>query len=79
MPDMQIGEVLGRYSEFSASSVMADFNPTENCWTTLKEKVSANLPSSHADLCEKIKQVWVNEITVGIKAVLKNKGHPTKY
>lgn len=68
-----------------------DLNPIENCWTTLKMKVSEKLPTSFAHLCEAIKEVWVKEISVDycrklvhsmpdrIDEVLKNKGLPTKY
>ena len=68
-----------------------DLNPIENCWTTMKKKVSNELPTSHADLCQKIKTIWTQHITQKycekliksmpdrIQAVIANKGHLSKY
>jgi transposase len=68
-----------------------DFNVIENCWNIMKKKVAAHRPTSEEDLKDVIKHVWATEITSEycktlvhsmpsrITAVLKNKGHPTKY
>lgn len=69
----------------------ADLNVIENCWIVMKQKVAAHHPTSEVDLRRVLKQVWTTEITPEycktlvhsmpsrIKAVLKNKGLPTKY
>ena len=57
----------------------------------MKRKVAAHRPTSEIDLVKVLKQVWTTEITPEycktlvnsmpnhIKAVLDNKGYPTKY
>ena len=62
----------------------------ENTWA-MKKKIAEREPPSTIDLEQKIKTVWVSEITqeycrklchsmpFPIEQVLKNKGHPTKY
>jgi transposase len=68
-----------------------DLNCIENCWNVMKAKVAAHRPTSEEELKKILKQVWATEITPEyckslvhsmprrIKAVLDNKGHPTKY
>lgn len=68
-----------------------DLNVIENCWTTVKKKVANANPTSLKDLIDKIRRVWVQEITDTycrelvesmprrIEAVLTAKGHHTKY
>ena len=68
-----------------------DLNPIENCWAILKKKVSKLKPTSLEDLKTKIINVWCQEITPDyceklvasmpdrINAVIKAKGHATKY
>lgn len=68
-----------------------DLNVIENCWATVKRKVSERCPSSYTSLCDAIKEVWVMEITPEycnklvssmpsrIQAVIAAKGGVTKY
>jgi DNA-binding IscR family transcriptional regulator len=68
-----------------------DLNPIENCWSMLKKKVASLKPTSLADLVEKTRIVWQQEITEAycvslihsmpsrIRAVLQAKGGNTKY
>lgn len=68
-----------------------DLNVIENCWQVLKLKVAKTNPTSYDDLIQKIKQVWVTEITPEycqklcdsmprrIQAVIDNNGYSTKY
>ena len=68
-----------------------DLNVIENAWVILKKKVAELKPTSRDDLIDKIKQVWVQNITEQyckdlcdsmprrIEAVLAAKGHSTKY
>lgn len=68
-----------------------DLNVIENCWNLMKKKVAAHHPTSEDDLRQILREVWVREITPDycktlvrsmpdrIKAVLANKGYPTKY
>jgi len=68
-----------------------DLNPIENAWVLMKRAVAAMHPTSLEDLKNKIKQVWISEITpdycqqlcysmpARIQAVLDNKGQHTKY
>ena len=70
---------------------LPDLNPIENCRKILTVKVTSNNPTSLQDLQEKIKAVWVTEISPDycdqlctfiphrIRAVLDNKGLHTKY
>ena len=68
-----------------------DLNPIENCWNLLKTKVASNDPTPLKDLKEKIKTVWVSEISPEycerlctsmprrIRDVLDKNGFHTKY
>lgn len=68
-----------------------DLNIIENAWNMMKVKVAEKAPTSMDDLLQKIREVWVSEITPQycrrlaesmprrIKAVLENKGHHIKY
>lgn len=68
-----------------------DLNPIENLWTLVKNKVAKQNPSSVTELIENIKMVWTTQVTpevcqnlsrsmpTRIKAVLDNKGYPSKY
>lgn len=68
-----------------------DLNVIENCWNLMKRRVAEQRPKSEEDLKCILKRVWVNEIMPDYckclvrsmpdrpKAVLKNKGYPTKY
>lgn len=68
-----------------------DLNVIENAWLTLKKKVAELKPTSRSDLIDKMKTVWVKEITADyclqlfdsmprrIAAVLAAKGHHSKY
>lgn len=68
-----------------------DLNPIENCWNLMKQKVSKLNPTSVEDLRAKCLKVWTQEITTEycqdlirsmprrIAAVLKAKGHHSKY
>ena len=79
-------EVLGPWPGSSP-----DLNPIENLWTTMKQKVAEEQPTSAQSLINAIKRVWTNELTVEycealvssmparIKAVLENKGRYCKY
>ena len=40
-----------------------DFNPIENLWTVLKDKVSEKQPASAKELVDAIKAVWVHELS----------------
>ena len=68
-----------------------DLNIIENVWAHMKRKVSALHPTSFDSLCEAIKEVWVEEVSVEycqklyksipkrIHAVLQAKGGSTRY
>ena len=40
-----------------------DLNPIENCWVMLKQKMTKLNPISYDDLVQKMKLVWIQEIT----------------
>jgi transposase len=68
-----------------------DLNPIENAWLVLKKRVAATRPSSLEQLEEKICDIWQHNFSVDeckrlvdsmprrIEAVLKNKGHSSRY
>lgn len=68
-----------------------DLNPIENLWHILKVKITKKKPKTLKELDMIVENVWYNDITVEttqnlvdsmptrIKAVIKNKGGPTKY
>jgi transposase len=68
-----------------------DLNPIENLWAIMGSKINDKKPSSKRELHSSLENVWYNEISDDylknliesmprrIKAVLKNKGGPTKY
>ena len=68
-----------------------DFNPIENLWTNLKDKVAERQPARAKDLVKVIKEVWVKEISQEyyrnlvcsmprrLQDVIKNGGGSTKY
>lgn len=68
-----------------------DLNVIEHVWVTMKRKVASLNPTSADDLLNKIKEVWVTEITQDsckklvhsmpnrISEVLRNKGRHSKY
>ena len=68
-----------------------DLNPIEHCWAMVQRKVADMRPASAAELEEKLKMVWVQQISQAyccrliesmparIQAVIKAKGGPTKY
>jgi hypothetical protein len=67
-----------------------DLNIIENCWSTLKQSVSAKKPTSLPDLEHKIRETWITlshdychklvfSMPHRIQMVLKAKGHYSKY
>ena len=70
---------------------LPDLNVIENCWLSMKQKVAAHKPTSENHLADILRHVWVNEISPEyckklvesmpsrIRAVLENRGYPTKY
>jgi hypothetical protein len=68
-----------------------DLNPIENLWSRLKRLVSAKRSSNKTDLIQAIISIWHHVITVSelkalvnsmprrCLAVIKSRGHPTKY
>ena len=68
-----------------------DLNPIEHCWVIVKRKVHELKPTCTADMVEKIKQVWCQQITIDfckklvesmperIRAVLSAKGKSTRF
>ena len=68
-----------------------DLNPIENFWVILKNKVSELNLTSYKDLVDKVKSVWLQQITVDYcnglvesmprrtQTVLEAKGGCTKY
>ena len=68
-----------------------DFNPTENLWHRINEIIAKNKPSNKRELIENIIQAWyhiatpeelrnlVHSMPRWCKAVIQNKGFPTKY
>ena len=68
-----------------------DLNPIENCWFILKNKAAELNPTSYKDVVDKVKSVWLQQMTVDycnrlvesmarrIQTVLVVKGGCTKY
>ena len=68
-----------------------DLNPIENLWHRINTIIAKNKPSKKRKLIENIIQAWHNIVTpeelrnlaqsmpIRCKAVIQNKGFPTKY
>lgn len=67
-----------------------DLNPIEHLWEHVDRKMRGIKPTNHADLFDKIKEIWdsipidvcinlIDSMPRRCQAVLDNKGYPTKY
>ncbi len=67
-----------------------DLNPIENVWRTMKKRLQASKPTTKMELVAELRKVWatltckecsdlVASMPRRICAVIRSRGHPTKY